>query len=197
MKEADIAPPPLPVHLADHSTTWLPKLVDNKSKQELEEILKARELVSGLTYSAATMHPYLRDSCNTLSAALSENIRLASQLHELESAVSHQRSSTQAQLLSAHALERQWQQKQSEMDHALGPFSPSSLYQALSQGIQDQEIVCHTLEENYLDGNLAATVATERETSEWARKYIDAKKLYYLREERKVRWDEGRVGGWR
>ena len=28
-------------------------------------------------------------------------------------------------------------------------------------------------------------------------KYKEAKKVYYSRRERKERWDEGRVGGWR
>lgn len=39
--------------------------------------------------------------------------------------------------------------------------------------------------------------ATEREAADWVRRYREAKKLYYLRQERKERWDEGRVGGWR
>lgn len=37
----------------------------------------------------------------------------------------------------------------------------------------------------------------EREVNEWIRKYREAKVLCYLRQERKERWDEGRVGGWR
>ena len=43
----------------------------------------------------------------------------------------------------------------------------------------------------------APPTRTERETLEWVRRYREAKKLYYLRQERKERWDEGRVGGWR
>ncbi|KLU89315.1 hypothetical protein MAPG_08288, partial [Magnaporthiopsis poae ATCC 64411] len=39
--------------------------------------------------------------------------------------------------------------------------------------------------------------ATERETLDWVRQYREARKLLYLRQERKERWDEGRVGGWR
>jgi len=81
------------------------------------------------------------------------------------------------------------------MDRALAPFSPSSLYQRLGQGVQEQEMICRALEESFLEGD--GGTATERETSEWVRRYREAKKVYYSRRERKERWDEGRVGGWR
>ena len=103
------------------------------------------------------------------------------------------------------------------MDVALAPFAPASLYQRLGQGVAEQEAVCAALEESFLDGgggggggggNGAGQgagggdgdgggEATEREVGEWVRRYREAKKLYYLRLERKQRWDEGRVGGWR
>ena len=130
-----------------------------------------------------------------LNTALEENIALASHLNELEARLAHLRSSTQAQLLSAHQLERQWKTKQSDMDRALAPFSPSSLYQRLNQGVQEQEMVCRALEESFLEAD--GGVASEREVAEWVKRYRDAKKQYYARQERKERWDEGRVGGWR
>jgi hypothetical protein len=80
------------------------------------------------------------------------------------------------------------------MDRALAPFSPSSLYQRLSQGVQEQEMVCRALEESFLEGDGAT--ASEREALEWVRRYREAKKIYYSRQERKERWDEGRIGGW-
>lgn len=120
---------------------------------------------------------------------------LATHLKELETRVAHLRESTQAQLLSTHALERQWRQKQLDMDQALAPFSPSSLYQRLNQGVQEQEMICRALEDSFLDGD--GEVASEREITDWVKRYRDAKKTYYARKERKERWDEGRVGGWR
>jgi hypothetical protein len=92
-------------------------------------------------------------------------------------------------------LERQWRQKQAEMDRALSPFSPSSLYQRLASSVQEQEGVCAALEESFLEGD--GEMASEREVQEWVRRYREAKKLYYERRERKERWDEGRLGGWR
>jgi hypothetical protein len=82
------------------------------------------------------------------------------------------------------------------MDRALAPFSPSALYQKLAQGVAEQEMVARALEESFLDGGDGG-VATEREAAEWVRRYREAKKVYYARRERKERWDEGRVGGWR
>jgi hypothetical protein len=56
-------------------------------------------------------------------------------------------------------------------------------------------MICRALEESFLEGD--GGVATEREAAEWVRRFREAKKVYYSRRERKERWDEGRVGGWR
>jgi hypothetical protein len=165
------------------------------SKQDLADVFAKPELLAALAYAPSAAHPSIAASQAPLQAALSENIALASRLNELEARLSHLRSSTQAQLLSTHALERQWRQKQSDMDRALAPFSPSALYQKLSQGVSEQEMVCRALEESFLEGDGAT--ATEREAAEWVRRYREAKNVYYSRRERKERWDEGRVGGWR
>lgn len=37
----------------------------------------------------------------------------------------------------------------------------------------------------------------EREVQDFVRRYREARKAAFLRRERKERWDEGRVGGWR
>lgn len=165
--------------------------------QDLAGIAASTALLNALTHSPATAHPSLRASQQALQTALAENIDMASHLAEQESKLAAQRSNAQALLLSTHALERQWRQKQSDMDHALLPFAPASLYQRLSQGVQEQGMVCHALEESFLEGDGDNSFATEREVLDWVRRYRDAKVLYYLRQERKERWDEGRVGGWR
>ena len=141
-----------------------------------------------------------------------QNISAATSLTELEAQLSALRSAAQAQLLSAHALERQWRQKQREMDHALGPFSPSELYLRLGRGVREQDEVCRAMEESFVGGNWngggpaggsggsaggSGAMADEREVLDWLRRYVDCRRVYYLRLERKNRWDEGRVGGWR
>ncbi|KAK0104734.1 hypothetical protein ONS95_005005 [Cadophora gregata] len=179
----------------DPGDRWLPRILEDKSKQDLADVLAKPALLAALAHSSSTAHPSVATSQEPLQAALTENVSLASHLKELEARISHLRSSTQAQLLSTHALERQWRQKQSDMDRALAPFSPSSLYQRLNQGMQEQEMVCRALEESFLEGD--GGTASEREAFEWVRRYREAKKVYYSRQERKERWDEGRVGGWR
>lgn len=131
---------------------------------------------------------------------------LASRLTELEAQLAGQRAHAQAQLLSTHALERQWRGKQAEMDAALAPFAPAALYARLGQSLAEQEAVCRAMEESFLEGGGGAgrdgdgsggELATERETLDWVRRYREAKKLFYLRHERRERWNEHRVGGWR
>ncbi|KAF5025275.1 hypothetical protein F66182_2660 [Fusarium sp. NRRL 66182] len=188
---------PASASIPDPGEQWLPRILQDKSKQDLAELLANPTLLNAITHSPDSIHPSLLASHQALSAALNENIELASQLTDMEARLSHQRASTQAQLLSTHTLERQWRQKQSDMDHALAPFSPSALYQQLSQGVQEQALVCEAMEESFLEGEGEGVSATEREVTDWVRKYREAKVQYYLRQERKQRWDEGRVGGWR
>ncbi|KAL7794564.1 hypothetical protein V8C37DRAFT_376045 [Trichoderma ceciliae] len=196
-------PPPATARAAeapDPGDQWLPQVVQDKSKQDIADMLTKPALLNGLTNSPASIHPSLLASHQDLLAALSSNIDLANRLADLESRLSHQRSASQAQLLSMHALERQWRQKQSDMDLALARFSPAALYQLLSQSVQEQALVCQAMEESFLDRDGVdgvETTTSEREAAEWIRRYREAKVQYYLRQERKERWDEGRVGGWR
>ncbi|KAK4250873.1 hypothetical protein C7999DRAFT_38238 [Corynascus novoguineensis] len=183
--------------IADPGDQWLPKFLQDKSKQDLADILSDGALLSALTHAPQTAHTSVRASHDALRRALSDNAELAAQLLDLEARVAAQRSAAQAQLLAARALERQWRAKQGEMDHALAPFAPASLYQRLAQGVAEQEGVCCALEESFLEAQGDGGPATEREVGDWVRRYREAKKLYYLRQERKERWDEGRVGGWR
>lgn len=166
-------------------------------KQDLAEILSTATLLSGLTHAPSTAHPSTLASTEALSTSLSENVDLATHLLELEQRLAHTRSSTQSLLLSTHALERQWRAKQSDMDHALSPFAPASLYQRLGAGLAEQEGVCAALEESFLDGEGEGGMASERDVVDWVKRYREARRWYYLRLERKDRWDEGRVGGWR
>ncbi|KAK0374699.1 hypothetical protein CLIM01_07946 [Colletotrichum limetticola] len=199
-----------PESVPDPGEHWLPKVLQDKAlfvvflpaddgirKHDLADIATNVDLLNALAHAPSTIHPSLSSSHQALQAALTENLELASRLVELEARLAHQRSTTQAQLLSTHALERQWRQKQSDMDHALAPFSPAAMYQRLGQGVHEQASVCHVLEESFIDGEGDGAYASERETLDWIKRYRDAKVLYYLRQERKERWDEGRVGGWR
>jgi hypothetical protein len=151
-------------------------------------------------HSSETAHPSLAASTAPLQALLAQNIALAESLKQLESHVQHQRDSTQSRLLALRALERQWRDKQVEQDEALREFSPPAMYQRLSAAVGEQEALCRGLEESFLEGEGASggdAVASEREVADFVRRLREGRKVAYLRAERKERWDEGRVGGWR
>jgi hypothetical protein len=136
-------------------------------------------------------------SAKQLQTLLSENLNLASQLTSLESQIQHHRQATQSRLLALRALEGQWRSKQSEQDATLRDFSAPALYQRLSAAVGDQEQLCRGLEESFIQGDGDAAVAGEREVAEFVRRLKEARTVAYLRRERKERWDEGRIGGWR
>ncbi|XXG98690.1 hypothetical protein Hte_005019 [Hypoxylon texense] len=207
----------------DPGDQWLPAILEDKSKQDLAEILSNPRLLEALTQAPSSAHPSVSATRDALLAALDANVRLAARLAALEARLADRRAQAQAQLLSAHALERQWRQKQGEMDAALAPSAPAALYARLGQSCAEQEAVCRALEESFLEGGGGGSggsggggddgsggrrggggggegnehLATERETLDWVRRYREAKKLYYLRHERRERWNEHRVGGWR
>ncbi|KAM3500358.1 hypothetical protein MY10362_006473 [Beauveria mimosiformis] len=206
----------LPRPMPDPGEGWLPEMLQDKSIQDLAAILANPALLQALTHAPTAAHPSLTASHVALTSALSSNAALGAQLSGMGARLAGARSATQAQLLSAHALERQWRQRQSDMDHALAPFSPAALYQALAHGVQEQAQVCQAMEDSFLEGGGGGRgegarggggggggvggggeLLTEREVAEWVKGYREAKVLYYQRQERKERWDEGRVGGWR
>lgn len=51
--------------------------------------------------------------------------------------------------------------------------------------------------DNSNGGEEGRDMATEREVVDFVKRYREAVKVAYLRRERKARWDEGRVSGWR
>ncbi|KAI1268823.1 hypothetical protein F5Y18DRAFT_168839 [Xylariaceae sp. FL1019] len=184
--------------IPDPGDAWIPSVLEDKSKQDLADILSSPSLLQALNLSQETIHPSLSHSQDALLSALSENVGLAQHLTELESRLEHQRASTQAQLLSAHALERQWRAKQADTDAALAPFAPAALYTRLTQALQEQEMLCAAMEESFLEGGGEdGNLASEREMLDWVRRYREARRTCYLRGERKERWNERRVGGWR
>ncbi|KAL8371022.1 hypothetical protein RB595_001056 [Gaeumannomyces hyphopodioides] len=223
----------------DPGDQWLPKMLEDKSKQDLADILSSPALLSALTHAPGVAHVSLAGRRAALAAALAANVELAGHLTGAEARLSGARAAAQAQLLSARALERQWHARLRDADAALAPFAPDGLYLRLAQACQEQAAVCDALEESFLDqhrrqqqqrqqrqrhgkrrgveddedddeddgrdggggrrrrGGDNDAPATERETLDWVRQYREARKLLYLRQERKERWDEGRVGGWR
>ncbi|RKU42700.1 hypothetical protein DL546_006227 [Coniochaeta pulveracea] len=183
--------------IPDPGETWLPQYLEDKAKQDLQTLLSEPALLSALTHAPQTAHPSLTTSDATLLTALQSNIDLATHLLSLEEQYISLRASVSTQLATTKQLERQWRGKQAEMDSALATFSPASLYQRLSAGVGEQEALCRGMEESFLGWSGSEGVAGEKEVADWVRRYREERKLYYLRRERKERWDEGRVGGWR
>jgi hypothetical protein len=168
--------------------------------KDLHHVLQTPELQTAIIHNPETAHPSLAASTAPLQALLAQNISLAESLKQLEAHVQHQRDSTQSRLLSLRALERQWRAKQTEQDEVLREFSPPALYQRLNAAVGEQEALCRGLEESFLEGEGSGggdAVASEREVTEFVRRLREGRKVAYLRAERKERWDEGRVGGWR
>ncbi|KAF3043377.1 hypothetical protein E8E12_002311 [Didymella heteroderae] len=182
------------------SEGWLPEFVKDKATKDLHEILSTPGLQRAIVHNPETAHPSLQASTAPLQALLAQNVQLAESLKQLEAHVQHQRDGTQSRLLALRALERQWKAKQAEQDEALREFSPPALYQRLSSAVGEQEALCRGLEESFLEGEGVGghdAVASEREVIDFVRRIREGRKVAYLRAERKERWDEGRVGGWR
>ncbi|KAF1944547.1 hypothetical protein EJ02DRAFT_464123 [Clathrospora elynae] len=179
---------------------WLPDVLKDKQTKDLHHVLQTPELQHAIIHNPETTHPSLPASIAPLQALLAQNVGLTESLKLLEAHVQHQRDGAQSRLLSLRALERQWRAKQADQDEALREFSPPALYQRLSAAVGEQEALCRGLEESFLEGEGfggGEAVASEREVTDFVRRLREGRKVAYLRAERKERWDEGRVGGWR
>lgn len=160
----------------------------------MRELVENQKLQAALLNNPNTTHPSIPASQEPLQQLLDSNIALASSLQQLESRLTHQRAATQSRLLALRALERQHKTKIVETEDALRNFSPMALYQRLNASVQEQEALVKGIEESFLDDG---AIATDRELADFVRRVREAKRLAFLRSERKERWDEGRVGGWR
>ena len=81
------------------------------------------------------------------------------------------------------------------MEVKLEAWSPRELYNRLGAAIVEGEGNCRAVEEGWVEDGRGR--ASEREVSEWVRKVREGRRIVALRKERRKRWDEGRVGGWR
>jgi hypothetical protein len=173
---------------------WLPDALRDKSKADLDSLMKNPTLLNALLYAPDTRHAAIPESNAQLEHLLSQNISLAQHLNGLANNLTHQRAAITTKLLSLRALERQWHMKQATMDDALSPFAPKAVHTRLVTGIQEQGAVLQAMEESFLEDD---GKAGEREIAEFLRRWKEGKKILVLREERRQRFEEGRVGGWK
>ncbi|KAF2156075.1 hypothetical protein K461DRAFT_318695 [Myriangium duriaei CBS 260.36] len=173
---------------------WLPPGLTDKTTQDLHYLLEHPELQTALLDNPATSHPSIAQSQAPLKQILESNVVLSDSLLQLEAQLTTLRSSTQSRLLGLRALEQQHRTKLSETENELKEFSPMALYQRLNASAQEQDSLVRGIEDSFLDEN---GMASDREVQDFVRRLREAKKTAFLRNERKMRWDEGRVGGWR
>lgn len=141
-----------------------------------------------------TSHPSVTASQAPLKRLLQSNLELATAVNNLEERLMAQRKYTESHLLALRALEQQHRTKIGDTEHLLQDFSPMALYRRLNAGIQEQDNLLKTTEESYLEQN---GIASEQDISAFLRHVREIKRTAFLRNERRKRWDEGRVGGWR
>jgi hypothetical protein len=173
---------------------WLPPIVHELATNDLGRLVEDAELQAALLNDTDNTHGSIAASQEALRQMLESNIEIASSLQQLERRVTHERAATQTRLLSLRALEQQHKSKIVETEDTLKSFSPMALYQRLNSSLQEQDGLLKGIEDSFLE---EGGLATDREVQDFVRRLREAKRLAFLRHERKERWDEGRVGGWR
>lgn len=192
--DRNVSPPSALGQVAVIEPTWLPRILVDKSTADLHEILADHSLQAALLNDPNTSHAAIQQSSASLRPLIEANIALATSLEATAERLTAQRAVTQSRLLALRALEQQHRTKISETETALQEFSPMALYQRLSAGATEQEQLLRGIEESWID---EAGQANERELGDWIKRVKDASRTAFLHKERKARWDEGRVGGWK
>lgn len=183
-------------HIQPPREGWLPDVLHNKSKADLEHLLSSTELLTALLHNPETTHPSLPASVYLLQQHLSQNLQLAKHLDDLHKSLLSTRSNVQTHLLAVRGLETRWKKKQSELENKLEPWGPRELHQRLVTSIAEQESLCQVLEDSFIEDD-SGGLSSEREVGDWVKRVKEGRRLCHLRRERRARWDEGRVGGWR
>lgn len=193
---ADQAPGPHGTLLPSLSVepTWTPSVLLDKSTSDLQQVLSDPSLQAAVLNDPATSHPAIAASQAQLEPIIQKNIALATSLEALGTRLASQRAATQARLLALRALEQQHRAKIAETEAALHEFSPGALYQRLNASALEQEQLLRGIEQSWIE---EPGQASERELSDWVKRVKDASREAFLKKERKARWDEGRVGGWK
>ncbi|KAK6356442.1 hypothetical protein TWF718_000801 [Orbilia javanica] len=205
MGQVGVGLPPGP---GGNGELFIPAVLQDKSRDDLLHILRSQHLLDAL-YLAH--HPSSPQNLTSLTTSLSTNATYAKRLQSLNAAVDHQRATTSSSLLKTRQLERTWREKENEMDVALNRFSARALHARLGQAVGEADAVSRALEESFLeddglgdaDGDYngasggGAGVKASKDVDNFVKSYRGVRALYHLRKERKERWDENRVGGWR
>lgn len=193
---ADQAPSSRPIGLSIPGVEpdWLPDSLKDKSTSDLHALLSTPALQAALLDNPSTTHPSIPASQAVLDPLINTNLTLGTSLESLGTRLASQRAQTQSRLLALRALEQQHRTKIAETEAALRSFSPQALYQRLSASVAEQEQLLRGIEQSWVE---ESGMAGEREVGEWVRRVREASRVAFLRRERKARWDEGRVGGWR
>ena len=162
----------------------------HESTQQLAPLLQSTSQLRALAQS----HPSLHPSNSPLPPLLAQTSQLSSHLSQQHAQLLALRDQTQRHLLHLHALERQWREKQAQLDRELEPWSAKTLYGRLREAERDAESITEALEKSWLDGD---GVLDERGVAEFLKGYREGRGRVWRRREMRERWDEGRVGGWR
>lgn len=136
----------------------------------------------------------LSRSTDALRDTLARTTALAQQTASLHQQLQQVREQTSTHLLAVRALEQSWKKKQGEMEEKLERWGPRVLHGRLVAAIGEGEREVAAVEESWLDGGGRAE---EREVEGMIRRVREGRRSVALRRERRARWDEGRVGGWR
>ncbi|KAL9003160.1 MAG: hypothetical protein Q9180_009923, partial [Flavoplaca navasiana] len=102
-----------------------------------------------LLTALASQHPSLTPS--PLPPHLHQTSTLAQTLASRHTELLHLRQATQSRLLHLRQLERQWRQKQAEIDKGLEPWGAKNLYQRLVAREREGEEWCRALEDSFLE----------------------------------------------
>ncbi|ODV89154.1 hypothetical protein CANCADRAFT_3788 [Tortispora caseinolytica NRRL Y-17796] len=166
----------------------LPSEVLAAPKEDLQTILDSTFLQDALIYC---QHPQSKGELDKpAEMLLEEALKRSEALEKKRESLEELHRRVTAAALEAKTAEDDWQKCEKEMYIALRKCGGSALGQKLSAGVAESERICEGLSASFLESN-----AGSDEIIHFIRDYRRERQLFYLRQERKQRWDEERVAG--
>ncbi|KAG4303860.1 hypothetical protein PORY_002748 [Pneumocystis oryctolagi] len=167
-------------------TLFIPSILYEKTQEDLKSILDDFSLLDAILN---TTHPKVLQQTNALKEAYKTNIKFSEELLNQKSSFLDLQRSVENALNEVKKYEEQWESVSKEMVDSLKFYSKPYLLTQLDNATKEANDFSNALQKMFLENK------KDSDVSGFIKKYRQARKLYYLRLEKKEQWESGKISG--
>ena len=167
------------------------QFLEGQSREELSDLAGDTELMEALYQS---QHPLPAQHAKVMAEIDGQHATMCGRLEKLRQQVVEQKAVVALSLQENQDLQARWEEVEREMYSALKPYSSSNIYMQLQSAVVESEKTSETLLTSFLEQGVGAQ---NQDVPDFIREYKSLRKTFHLRNERLLRWKDGRISGFR